>query len=244
MKFLKILVLASLWVMVLFSCRKENPAIAGKEISNGTDKPWKYNKEDTTLPFFSEIEKFEREDSLSFPPSNAIVFVGSSSIRLWPDINSYFPGYNLIKRGFGGSGLLDLSNYVEEIVTPYKPKQVVIYSGENDIATGKVNETEILRMFTSVFNKIRKETPGASIVYISIKPSLKLKSMMWVEQKANALIRIFLASQLNTAYVDIYDLMLGADGKPVKDLYKSDGLHMTAKGYHIWKEAITPVLLK
>jgi lysophospholipase L1-like esterase len=241
MKVIKIGVLFILNLMLLFSCRKDNRIVGGNETGS---IPPKHILEDTTLPFFGEIEKFEYDDSLSFPPQNAILFVGSSSIRLWQNINSYFPDFNLIKRGFGGSGLKDLTNYVDDIIIPYRPKQVVIYSGENDIASGKANASDILLMFTSVFNKIRTEIPGASIVYISIKPSPKLKNFMPVEEKSNVLVRNFLASQLNTAYVDVYNLMLGADGNPLKELFKSDGLHMTVKGYQIWKDAIAPVLLK
>lgn len=193
-------------------------------------------------PFYEEIKEFKKQDQKSFPPKNAILFIGSSSIRNWSDISSYFPGFTIINRGFGGSGLKDLVTYADDIIVPYHPKQIFIYSGDNDIATGKVTSTDVLQMFMDVFQKIRKELPGVNIVYISIKPSPSREQFMPLMEESNILIRQFLSSYPETSYVDIYHPMLGSDGKPRKDIFESDNLHMNAKGYAIWKKAIEPYL--
>src|SRR4051812_34351128 len=96
---------------VLLSCRKQD-VLHTFTLPKNADNEKKVDKEDSTLPFYSEIEQFEKQDSIAFPPKNAIEFIGSSSIRLWNNINSYFPGFTIIQRGFGGSGLTDLSNYI------------------------------------------------------------------------------------------------------------------------------------
>jgi lysophospholipase L1-like esterase len=195
-------------------------------------------------PFYGEIKEFKKQDQKSFPPKNAILFTGSSSIKKWSDINAYFPGFTIINRGFGGSGLKDLLAYTDDIIVPYHPKQIFIYSGDNDIATGKVTSTEVLQMFMDVFNKIREKLPDANIVYISIKPSPSREKYMPMMEESNIMIRQFLSGYPETSYVDVYHPMLGADGKPKPEIFESDSLHMNAKGYAIWKEAIQPYLVR
>jgi lysophospholipase L1-like esterase len=243
MKLIRSLTLLVILWQVFVSCNKQDVLNVKKTISPDTTFS-KADNEDSTLPFFKEIEEFEKEDSISFPPTGAILFTGSSSIRLWDHINSYFPGFTIIQRGFGGSGLTDLNHFVEDIITPYKPKQVVIYSGENDIASGRFKPADILNKFIVDLNKIRNDLPDVNIVYVSVKPSIKLKSFRSVINESNNLIKKFLSSTNNTEYVDVYHRMLDNDGKPRRDLFREDGLHLTTKGYEVWSVAIRPVLLR
>lgn len=200
--------------------------------------------QETALPFYDEIQAFKKKDRDSVPPKNAILFVGSSSIAMWKDLDAYFPGYTVINRGFGGSGLTDAIGYADDIIIPYEPKQVVIYSGENDIATGTVTSKEVLERFIKLFNIIRKDLPGSHIVYISIKPSPSREKFMPIMEDANSKIKQFLSGNQKTTFVDVFHLMLGADGKPRKELFLDDDLHMNEKGYTIWRDAIRPHLLK
>lgn len=240
----------SLLILVVFSqnfllsCQKKEVLIDHGAPANALPPIKNENsEEDSTLAFFNEIEQFEQRDSILFPPANVIEFTGSSSIRLWNNLESYFPGYVIIKRGFGGSGLTDLYHYIGDIISPYHPKQVVIYCGENDIAAGR-KPADILQKFIADFTQIRTDLPDANVVYVSIKPSPKLKAYLSAIQESNGLVKKFLSTNDNTQYVDVYDVMLGKDGNLRKDLYRQDGLHMTTKGYEIWKKAIIPVLLK
>jgi lysophospholipase L1-like esterase len=196
------------------------------------------------MPFYDEIQDYKREDKDSFPPKNAILFVGSSSFRMWKDVKDYFPGYTIINRGFGGSGLNDAIRYADDIIIPYKPKQIVIYTGENDIAGGNVTSTEILQRFTELFNIIRSKLPNTSIVFVSIKPSPSRIKFQRVIEDANIMIRQFLSGYPKTVYVDVYHPMLNEDGSPRKELFLEDDLHMNPKGYEIWKNAIAPHLIK
>lgn len=195
-------------------------------------------------PFFEEIEVFKNADKKSPPPTNAILFTGSSSIRYWTTLEEDFPGYTVIRRGFGGSGLNDLINYEGDIITPYKPKQVVIYSGENDVASGAVTAADVVKRFTELFNMIRKDLPETNIAYVSIKPSPSREKYLSIMEDANIMIRQFLSSYPETVYIDVYHPMLDKEGRPRKELFKNDDLHMNEKGYAIWRDAISPHLVR
>ncbi len=192
-------------------------------------------------PFQKDINEFKALDKQSFPPKNAILFVGSSSFTKWKDVQDYFPGYTIINRGFGGSQLTDVIGYADDIIIPYHPKQVVIYCGDNDVAAG-VKAPEVLQRFTQLFNIIRSKLPYAGIVFVSIKPSPSRAALMPVGEEANAAIREFLSTYPETGYVDVYHPMLNADGRPRPEIFLEDSLHMNAEGYKIWKQAITPFL--
>lgn len=196
-------------------------------------------------PFYEDIQQFKKQDSASFPPKGAILFIGSSSFTLWKDVADYFPGHTIINRGFGGSTLVDVIRYADDIIAPYRPAQVVIYCGENDAASGDaVTSNIILQRFTQLFNIIRNRFPGASIVYVSMKPSPSRRQYFPKIQDGNARIRHFLQGKRNTAYVDVYSKMLDANGQPFSDIFLSDSLHMNAKGYAIWQKQIKLHLLK
>ena len=194
-------------------------------------------------PFYKEIQAFKAADKQNKPPKDAIVFVGSSSFAMWTDVQKYFPEYKIINRGFGGSGLKDAIEYEDDIIAPYHPKQVVIYSGENDIAAN-VTAKDVLQRFTTLFNMIRRDLPEANIVYISIKPSPSRRNFMPVMVSANAMIKKFLAAHKNITFVDVYSKMLDASGNPRGELFRQDSLHMKRAGYEIWKEQLMPVLMK
>lgn len=196
-------------------------------------------------PFWNEIQAFKKQDKVKPPPANAILFVGSSSFRMWQDVQDYFPGYAIINRGFGGSVLPDVIRYVDDIIVPYKPKQVVIYCGDNDLAASDTVTAEtVAARFRQLFTMIRAKLPNANITYVAIKPSPSRLKLMPKAVTANTLIKQFLGSKPKTGFADVYYPMLGKDNLPMPDLFKSDDLHMTAKGYVIWQKVIQPYLLK
>ncbi len=189
-------------------------------------------------PFWQEIQDFKKQDSVQAPPKDAILFVGSSSFRMWNNVQEMFPKHTILNRGFGGSNLVDLQYYLNDIVFPYQPKQIIVYSGENDIAAGDVSASDVLQRFDTVFQSIRTQLPNVPVVFVSIKPSPSRKQFMPVMQEANALIRDYLKKEPNTGYVDVYSLMLQKNGKPKADIFLGDSLHMNQKGYAIWQKAL------
>ncbi len=195
--------------------------------------------------FEGEIKAFAKSDSIVAPLQGKIVFAGSSSFTKWKDINQYFPGYPIINRGFGGSNLLDVILYVKETILKYKPKQVVIYCGENDLASSDTVSPEIvLDRFSILFNLIREQLGNKSnITFVSIKPSISRWRLEPKILAANALIASFIAKQTNANYINIHNAMLQGDGSIMKDIFIADNLHMNAKGYAIWQKIIAPSLL-
>jgi lysophospholipase L1-like esterase len=194
-------------------------------------------------PFWNEIAEFKHRDSVQHPPPNAILFVGSSSFRKWTGVQSDFPGYTIINRGFGGSTFDDLIRYAKDIVYPYRPRQVVIYCGDNDLAEGEKGK-KVYKRFVKLYDMIRKHLGNVDIVFVSIKPSPSREKLMSEMEEANDLIRNFIAERSHAAFVDVYHLMLNAHGHPMDDLFIADKLHMNEKGYKIWQQAILPYLDK
>lgn len=202
-------------------------------------------------PFWNDIQNFKKQDSISFPPKNAILFIGSSSFTKWTDVQDYFPGYTIINRGFGGSTLLDQIRYANDIIFPYEPKQIVIYCGENDLASSDtVTAKMVVDRFIQLFEVIRKKTE-VPIAYISMKPSPSRRHLFTKMNEANREIMKFVMEQVGDqllhppmAFIDINNNMLNANGQPIAEIFLADSLHMNAKGYAIWKKEIEPYLLK
>lgn len=195
-------------------------------------------------PFADEIAAFKAQDKIHPVAPNSILFVGSSSFRMWADVQQEFKGYPIVNRGFGGSTLPDLIFYAKDIIFPYKPKQIVIYCGDNDLASSDtVTSMIVLKRFQQLFKAIREILPEVPIVYVSIKPSPSRAQLFDEMQNANALIKAFLAGQPNTVFVDVFNKML-RKGRIRTDLFREDMLHMNKDGYAIWKKAIRPYLLK
>jgi lysophospholipase L1-like esterase len=194
------------------------------------------------LPFYNEIKYFKKQDSLSFPPKNAILFVGSSTFTNWKDVQKYFPDHVIINRGFGGSSLPHVINYANDIIFPYHPKQIVIYCGENDFTNpGTTTEMVVLRV-KQLFELIRAKYPKTYIAYISIKPSASREKYFPQMIAANKMIATMVKGMKHTEFINTYDAMFNPDGTLLSDIFLKDNLHMNAKGYAIWQKIIEPYL--
>ena len=200
----------------------------------------------TKSPFQLEIDAFAQADKVKMPDAGRILFAGSSSFTYWKDVNDYFPGKNILNRGFGGSTLLDLIQFSNETIIKYKPKQIFIYCGENDIASSDtVQPKHVLDRFKTLYSIIRTQLPSNTpIVYLSLKPSILRWSMHERMDASNNLIRSFISTQKNIQFLDVYHSMLGDDGTPLKNIYIADNLHMNATGYKIWQKLMAPLLLQ
>lgn len=187
------------------------------------------------------IAEFEKEDADRPPPQNGVVFVGSSSIRLW-DLAVSFPELPAINRGFGGSQACDAAHFAEQLVVKHRPRLVVFYSGDNDVAAGKTAE-QVHHDFREFVGNVRKGLPETPIVIFSIKPSIARWKLRDVMQAANKLIAADAEekdSQL--VFIDVWPAMLAENGEPRKELFREDGLHMNDEGYKVWTELLRPHL--
>jgi lysophospholipase L1-like esterase len=187
-----------------------------------------------------EMAEFEQQDQQSPPAPGGIVFVGSSSIRLW-DLRKSFPGLPAINRGFGGSQIVDSVNHVDLLVLRHKPRIVVFYAGDNDLAGGKT-PAAVLGDFKTFVSKIHAVLPQTRIAFIGIKPSIQRWKLIETVRAANAGIRAYCQDDERLGFVDVDGPMLGWDEKPRKDLLVEDGLHLTPKGYELWTTLVRPFL--
>jgi lysophospholipase L1-like esterase len=150
----------------------------------------------------------------------------------------------VINRGFGGSQLADSVEFAQRIVTPYKPKTVVLYAGDNDLARGNTPD-DVARDFREFVAKVRRELPETKIIYVSIKPSIKRWEIVELGREANRRIQEYIAGSgdKHLEFVDIGPVTLGADGKPRPEFFVADGLHLSDEGYKAWAEVLRPHLV-
>jgi len=188
-----------------------------------------------------EIRAFEAADKTNPPPQGAILFIGSSSIRLWSNLAQSFPGHRVINRGFGGSQVSDSVAFVHRIVIPYKPKLVLLYAGDNDIATGK-SPQRVLTDFQAFVGRIHAALPETRIAYIAIKPCPAREKYLDQVKSANRLVQEYAASDSRLIFIDVFTPMLTKEGRPRADLCIKDGLHPNAQGYALWASIIRPIL--
>jgi lysophospholipase L1-like esterase len=193
--------------------------------------------QDKTNSFEKDILAFEASDKTNPPPKQAVLFIGSSSIRMWRTLAQDFPEYRVINRGFGGSQIADSIHFADRIVIPYQPRVIVFYAGGNDINAGKSPQT-VANDFKRFVGKVREELPATKVVYISVAPNPARWAQIDRVRGANRLIRDYTAKEANLSFIDVHPHMLGDDGQPKPDIYLPDRLHMNEKGYAIWKRVV------
>ncbi|MCI0744317.1 MAG: GDSL-type esterase/lipase family protein [Verrucomicrobia subdivision 3 bacterium] len=188
-----------------------------------------------------EIAAFEASDRTNPPPKGAFLFIGSSSIRLWKTLAADFPQHQVINRGFGGSQIADSVRFADRIVTPCRPKMIVMYSGGNDINASRSPE-QVAADFKAFVRKVRGVLPDTKIAYISIAPNPARWAQVERVRKANEMIRDFTKSDSKLRFIDVFPHMLGQDGKPLEGIFVDDGLHMNERGYALWTKLVRPFL--
>ncbi len=194
--------------------------------------------------FEKSIEQFEAADRQDPPPLGAIVCIGSSSMRGWHGtIREDLAPFTVIPRGFGGSNMNDARHYADRIVLPYKPRAIVLYEGDNDVAQ-RIPPAQIAETFRAFAMKVHAELPTCRIYVLSIKPSIKRWDMWPTMEKANALMETMCREDDRLVYVDIATPMFDAEGLPKPEIFKEDHLHMTRSGYELWRDALKPILEK
>ena len=217
-----------------FSWLTNSAALAKEPVAPTAKKP--------TGParFETEIAAFEKWDAKNAVPKDSILFVGSSSVRLWESAEA-FPGLPVINRGFGGSTIPDSTHFADRIIFKYNPRTIVFYAGDNDIAAGR-SPDRVVTDYEAFAKAIHEKLPETRLIFVAIKPSV-LRWKMWPKaQEVNARIEKLTKQNDHELYVDIVPPMLDSDGQPRKELFRDDGLHMNPKGYEIWNKALAPVL--
>ena len=187
----------------------------------------------TPVGFEAEISAFMKQDSAEFPPAGAYLFTGSSTIRKCENLAVDFPEIPVIHRGFGGSTMKALDYYTGYIVLPYKPRNIVVYEGDNDLAAGATPEAVVALCDTFIM-KVHRELPKTMIWFMSVKPSFARKNQLALQQETNKRLKALIRKKKKTRFIDITPLMYGSDGKLRRDLFESDSLHVNKECYRIW----------
>lgn len=207
------------------------PAPAATETAATTPDPARFE---------DAIAAFEAQDAESPPPEEAVLFVGSSSIRMW-NLSHYFRDLKTINRGFGGAHVSDVVHFADRIVTPYAPAAIVFYAGDNDIAEGK-SPDEVFEDFRQFLEIVRRDLPDTPVFFIGIKPSIKRWNMVTPMRAVNRRVRELSRQDDQLTYIDVDDEMLGEDFRPNERLFLFDGLHLSPEGYALWTQLLAPHL--
>ena len=190
----------------------------------------------------SSIAAFAASDRERAPANDSTLFVGSSTIRLWTHLAEDFRSQPVINRGFGGSTMADCQYFARQLVLQYKPRQVMVYAGDNDLAEGR-SPHQVVESFKGFVDIVRSEMPTVRISYISIKPSPSRASLMPKIRETNQLLSAYVKTLPNAAYIDIFTPMLDAAGNPRPELFGPDRLHMNDSGYSLWSSIVGSYVL-
>jgi lysophospholipase L1-like esterase len=186
------------------------------------------------------IEAFEERDRQSAPNEGAMLFTGSSTIVRWETLARDFPFAPVLNRGFGGSQVPDLLEYLDRVIVAYRPRVVVVYSGDNDLAAGRTPR-QVLEDYRSLQSRVHESLPGTPLVIVGLKPSPNRWEIADAMREVNDGLASWARTIDLTEVVDVWGAMLGADGLPRPELY-SDGLHLTPEGYRVWTDRLSPRL--
>lgn len=189
-------------------------------------------------PFRNDIQAFKKKDSIAMPVNYKTLFIGSSSFTKWVTLEQDLAEYAPLNRAFGGSTLLDVIRYRKDVIEKYNPERIVIYCGENDIASSDtISGKTVLDRFQVLHQHIREKFPTTAIYFISLKPCPLRWSMSQRMLDANYRIADFCKNQKHTYFISIWNQML-TNSKPNPSLFIEDSLHMNSKGYDIWMKKI------
>ena len=194
---------------------------------------------DPSFPFSNEIAAFARADAAEPPIANATLFLGSSSIRLW-DIKGSFADIGTVNRGFGGATTPDVLHYYKRLLPRAKPRSIVVYVGENDLAAGATPD-KVANDVLTLLRQLRADYPRAHIAYLSLKPS-PIRWTLWPRMAAVNMAVAARSKAMKFDYVDVSRSLLAADGLPDASLFRPDGLHMNPRGYARWTQLVDAYL--
>ena len=190
----------------------------------------------------AELRAFAEADRAHPPAPGGVLFVGSSTIRMWTTLAQDFPqAPTIVNRGFGGSTMLDCSLLVDPLVLRLAPRHVLVYAGDNDLSEGRTPQ-QVLQDFMRFVAMVHAALPDARIAFISIKPSPSREALLPKVREANAAVAAWLKAVPRSDYVDVFTPMMGADGRPRAELFVADRLHLSHAGYRLWQSVVGPYL--
>ena len=193
--------------------------------------------------FEKEIRNYEKQDSISMPAKGQILFIGSSSFRIWKTFATDLAGISAINRGFGGSTMTDALYYFDRMVVKYSPSTVVVYEGDNDLNKGKSPE-DLAKEYEDFSNRLKKALPKTKLVYLAVRPSLSRIAIVDKQKKFNSWLADYCKSQKGRFFLDMHSPFYLPDGTVMPDIFVADRLHLNEKGYLIFSAKIREFILE
>ncbi len=188
-----------------------------------------------------EISAYEAKDRTNPPPQHAVLFIGSSTIRMWSTLATDFPDQKVINRGFGGSEIADSTYFANRILFPYAPKSIFFRAGGNDIANGRPPEL-VFEDFKEFVDTVHAKLPQTEIYYIAWNPTIARWGNRDKEATLNNLVKDYAQTAPHVKYIEACAFVLGTDGKPRPELFRNDKLHFSAAGYKLLVKQVKPYL--
>ena len=190
-----------------------------------------------THSFEPEVRAFEFLDRTQPHSPKPVLFVGSSSIRLWPSLPTAFPGWNVINRGFGGSKMGDLLHFFDRLVPIHRPSLIFVYEGDNDLAAG-LSPNHVALQFEEFLAKCRQQLPGTPVVLMAVKPSPLRWSLLPVQQDLNLRLQQLAGAHPGVLFLDMAGPLLESSGLPRPEFFQADRLHLNGQGYVVWQSVV------
>jgi len=193
----------------------------------------------TAIPFEKDVLALEAAFKKNNSPTGGVLLYGSSSIRLWKGMSEDFAGLKVLNHGFGGSTAPEALRYFDRLVVPVKPSTIVFYEGDNDLKKGRTPE-QFLSDVQSFVQKVEAKLPNTKIIILSVKPSPSRVDLMSTQRKVNSMVEGWIKQSKDprVTFVNTFNSMLDASGKPRVELFGPDKLHMNRDGYKIWTKLI------
>jgi lysophospholipase L1-like esterase len=188
-----------------------------------------------------EIAAFEEADRRDPPRKGGILFIGSSTIKLWKTLAEDYPDHNVINRGFGGSTIADSTHFADRIIFPYEPTKIFLRAGGNDIHAGLL-PAAVAQDFAEFVQVVRARLPRTEILFVPVNPTPARWGEADKNRELNRLIRTRVLSMPFVGYVDAEGFTVGPDGKPRSELFVEDQLHLNADGYKFLADEVRPYL--
>ena len=188
-----------------------------------------------------EVASYEAADRQSPPPKGAILFIGSSTIRLWKTLGDDYPDHKVINRGFGGTEIVDSTHFADRLIFPHEPKQIFLRAGGNDIHAGRLPK-EVAEDFEEFVRVVHARLPRTEILYIAVSPAPSRWGESDKYRELNRLIREMALDMPRVGFADTYDISLAPDGRARPELFVKDRLHFSPEGYKLLAERVRPFL--
>ena len=205
------------------------------------DAPRPYAEARDYAKWEKEVAAYEASDRLNPPPKNGILFIGSSTIRLWKTLGEDFPHLKVINRGFGGTEIVDSTHFADRLIFPHEPKQIFLRAGGNDIHAGRTPR-QVAADFAEFVRVVHARLPRTEILYISVSPAPSRWGESDKYRELNRLIREMALDMPRVGFVDTFDMVLRPDGSARPELFVKDRLHFSPEGYELLRERVRPFL--